>query len=346
MAPPQPKKYDFFPYILVGLVTAALFFLLLLDRRSPIFSTPAGMAPFFFIIIAITLTLILFAMRAPAPASSETDGFWLQWRRSGPIGGALTGLIFLGIYWAYDWPAPNRVEISERWVNEMCGINPPVPDDQIIWTTPDPFSLIPGYMLVGMALGTVVGLLFPHWQRLMVRLAERRPAFNALSHPYPSGLLFGLIFGALIGSWLCPIIFSISDGRPFIRVSTSAISVFLAVGFYLLFEVTSYRHRMNRAAYTTLATVLAVGVLLTSLVWFLDAQLGISATAYCFFYDTWNTQTNQLKPGWLPAIAGAAYGAMCGAIIMSVASGYLIIRTTVAQAAEGKTPSIRCDRES
>ncbi len=339
MGSPQDKKHAFFPYILVGLMAATLFFLLLLDRRTPIFSTPAGMAPFFFIVVAIALTLILFAMRTPAPTDSIDNGFWLKWHRSGLIGGALTGLIFLAIYWAYDWPAPNRIEISERWVNKMCAIHPPVPDELIIWTTPDPFSLIPGYVLVGMALGTVVGLLFPRWHRFMTRLAQHRPAVKTLSHPYPSGLLFGLIFGALIGAWLCPIIFSVSDGRPFIRVSTSAISVFLAVGFYLLFEVTSYRHHMNRAAYTTLTTVLSVGVLLTSLVWFLDAQLGISATAYCFFYDTWNTQSNQLKPGWLPAIAGAVYDAMCGAIIMSVASGYLIIRATVAQAAGEKVSS-------
>ncbi len=331
----QNRKRDFFPYILVGLVAATLFFLLLLDRRAPIFATPAGMAPFFFIVFAIALTLILFAMRTPAPADSISNGFWLKWHRSGPIGGALTGLIFLLIYWAYDWPAPNRVEISERWVNEMCGIHPPVPDELIIWTTPDPFSLIPGYMLVGMALGTVVGLLFPRWHGFMLRLAQRRPAARALSHPYPSGLLFGVIFGALIGAWLCPIIFSISDGRPFIRVSTSAISVFLAVGFYLLFEVASYRHRMNRAAYITLGTVLSVGVLLTSLVWLLDAQFSISETAYCYFYDTWNTHTNQLKAGWQPAIAGIIYGSMLGAIVMSVTSGYLIIRTAVAQAAGG-----------
>lgn len=325
------KKHDFFPYILVGLAATTLFFLLLLDRRSPIFSTPAGMAPFFFIVFAIALTLILFAMRSPCPAGSINSGFWLKWHRSGPIGGALTGLIFFAIYWAYDWPAPNRIEISERRVNDMCGTNPPVPDELIIWSTPDPFSLITGYILVGMALGTVVGLLFPRWHQFMARLTLLKPTVKALSHPYPSGLLFGVIFGALIGIWLCPIVFSVNDGRPFVRLSTSAISVFLAVGFYLLFEVTYYRHSMNRAAYTTLATVLSVGVLLTSLVWFLDAQLSISVTAYCFFYDTWNTHSNQLKLGWLPAIAGATYGAMCGAIIMSVASGYLIIRTTVAR---------------
>ncbi|HHH47804.1 MAG TPA: hypothetical protein ENK51_02835 [Gammaproteobacteria bacterium] len=331
----QNRKRDFFPYILVGLVAATLFFLLLLDRRAPIFATPAGMAPFFFIVFAIALTLILFAMRTPAPADSISNGLWLKWHRSGPIGGALTGLIFLLIYWAYDWPAPNRVEISERWVNEMCGIHPPVPDELIIWTTPNPFSLIPGYMLVGMALGTVVGLLFPRWHGFMLRLTQHRPAVRALSHPYPSGLLFGIIFGALIGVWLCPIIFSISDGRPFIRVSTSAISVCLAVGFYLLFEIASYRQRMNRAAYITLGTVLSVGVLLTGLVWLLDAQFSVSETAYCYFYDTWNTHTNQLKAGWQPAIAGIIYGSMLGAIVMSVASGYLIIRTAVAQAARG-----------
>ena len=335
----EKGKRDFFPYILVGLAAATLFFLLLLDRRAPIFSTPAGMAPFFFIVFAIALTLILFAMRTPAPADNIGNGLWLKWHRSGPIGGALTGLIFLLIYWAYDWPAPNRAEISERRVNEMCGIHPPVPNELIIWTTPAPISLIPGYMLVGMALGTVVGLLFPRWHGFMLRLAQRRPAARMLSHPYPSGLLFGIIFGALIGVWLCPIIFSISDGRPFIRVSTSAISVFLAVGFYLLFEVASYRHRMNRTAYITLGTVLSVGVLLTGLVWLLDAQFSISETAYCYFYDTWNTRTNQLKAGWQPAIAGIIYGSMLGAIVMSVASGYLIIRTTVAQAAGGGTSS-------
>lgn len=97
-----------------------------------------------------------------------------------------------------------------------------------------------------------------------------------------------------------------------------------------MFEVARHRDAMNRSAYATLATVLLVGVLLTSLVWFLDAHVGISAAAYCFFYTTWNTDLNELKPGWLPAIAGAAYGAMCGAITMSVASGYLIVRAAIA----------------
>lgn len=131
-------------------------------------------------------------------------------------------------------------------------------------------------------------------------------------------------------------IFSISDGRPFIRVSTSAISVFFAIGFYLMFEVVRYRHGMNRQVYVTLASVLGVGLLLTGLVWFLDTQLDISNTAYCFFYDTWDTRSNALKPGWLPAPAGAAYGALCGAITLSVASGYMIIRAAVASASAAR----------
>ncbi|BBA34491.1 hypothetical protein sS8_2539 [Methylocaldum marinum] len=261
------RRSDLFPYFLVALVAAALFFLLLLDRRAPIFSTPAGMAPFFFIVLAIAATLVLCAMRTAAPVSERPDGLWLKWHRSGPIGGALTGLIFLGVYWAYDWPAPNRAELSERRVNEMCGIMPPVPDELIIWTTPDPLTLIPGYVLIGMALGAVVGFCFPIWHGVFGRRTRRAPALAWLSHPYPSGLLFGVVFGALIGTWLCPIIFSISDGRPFIRVSTSAISVFFAVGFYLLFEVARFRNNMNREAYRTLGTVLGVGLLLTGLVW-------------------------------------------------------------------------------
>jgi hypothetical protein len=326
------RRDDLFPYFLVGLVAAALFFLLLLDRREPIFSTPAGMVPFFFIVLAIAATLALCAMRTAAPASERADGLWLKWHRSGPIGGALTGLIFLGVYWAYDWPAPNRAELSERRVNDMCGITPPVPDDLIIWTTPDPLTLIPGYMLIGTALGVVVGFCFPLWHRIVSRRTRRVPALTWLSHPYSSGLLFGVVFGALIGIWLCPMIFSISDGRPFIRISTSAISVFFAVGFYLLFEVARYRNAMTSEAYRTLGTVLGVGLLLTGLVWFMDAQLGISTSAYCFFYDTWDTRTDELKPGWRPALAGAAYGALCGAITMSIASGYMIVRAAIAGA--------------
>jgi hypothetical protein len=323
------KRRDLFAYFLVALVAGALIFLLLLDRRAPIFSTPAGMAPFFFIVLAIAATLGLCAMRAAAPASHETDGLWLRWHRSGPIGGALTGLVFLGVYWAYDWPAPNRDELSERRVNEMCAITPPVPDELIIWTTPDPISMIPGYMMVGAMLGVVVGLVFPIWHRAFTKMPRQMPQLAWITHPYPSGLLFGLVFGALIGTWLCPIIFSISDGRPFIRVSTSAISVFFAVGFYLMFEVARYRDGFSRQVYVTLAAVLGVGLMLAGLVWFMDAQLDISTTAYCFFYDTWDTRSNALKPGWLPALAGAAYGALCGAIIMSVASGYMIIRAAV-----------------
>ena len=87
---------------------------------------------------------------------------------------------------------------------------------------------------------------------------------------------------------------------------------------------------MNRSEYRTPATVFTVGVMLTSLIWALDAHLRISEAAYCFFYTTWNTELNQLKPGWLPALAGAAYGALIGTITMSVASGYLIIRAAIA----------------
>jgi len=329
---PLHRKHDFFPYVLVALIVAALFFLLLLDRRSPIFSTPSGMMPFLFIVLAIAAILARYAMSAPAPKKEDTNRLWLQWHRSGPIGGALTGFIFLGTYWAYDWPAPNRVEISERQVNEMCVLSQPVPDKLIIWGTPDPLGLIPGFILVGLFLGLVVSLFFPRWHLFIHRQTRATPALHWLAAPYPSGLAFGLIFGALIGSWLCPLIFSVSDGRPFIRVSTSAISVFLSIGFYLLFEVARHRHAMTRSAYATLATVLLVGALLSSLVWFLDAQLGISATAYCLFYTTWNTQFNELQPAWLSAIVGAGYGAMLGAITMSVASGYLIIRTALSAA--------------
>jgi len=278
-----------------------------------------------------------YAAASPAPNREHTSRLWLQWHRSGPIGGALTGLIFMGTYWAYDWPAPNRAEISERQVNEICALAQPVPDELIIWATPDPLGLIPGFMLVGLMLGLVVGQAFPRWHQFIHRQLRAVPSLQWLSAPYPSGLAFGLIFGALIGAWLCPLIFSVSDGRPFLRVSTAAISVFLAVGFYLLFEVAHHRHVMTRAAYATLATVLLVGALLSSLVWFLDAQLGVSATAYCLFYTTWNTQLNELQPGWLPAIVGAGYGAMCGAITMSVASGYLIIRAAVADAISHKS---------
>ncbi len=322
-------KPDFFPYVLVALVVATLFFLLLLDRHSPLFSTPSGMAPFFFIVLAIAATLVRYATALPSPKRQDTGRLWLQWHRSGPIGGALTGLIFLGTYWAYDWPAPNRSEISERQVNEICTLDQPVPDELVIWETPDPVELIPGFMLTGMALGLVVGLLFPRWHTFIHQQTRTIPTLRWLAAPYPSGLAFGLIFGALIGTWLCPLIFSINDGRPFLRISTSAISVFLAVGFYLLFEIAQHRRAMTRTAYATLAVVLFVGVSLSSLVWFLDTQLGISSTAYCYFYTTWNTALNELQPGWLPAIAGAGYGAICGAITMSVASGYLIIRAAV-----------------
>ena len=326
----QPSgRNDYFPYVLVVLLAVTLFFLLLLDRREPLFSTPGGMAPFLFIVFAFAALLAHYAAKAPAFCSVESGTPRLRWQRSGAIGGALTGLIFLGIYWAYDWPAANRSEISERQVNTMCALSEPVPDALIIQGTPDPLTLIPGFMLVGLALGSVVGLAFPRWHRALGRRLDIFPALSWLTHPYPSGLSFGLIFGALIGTWLCPMIFSISDGRPFIRISTSAISVFLAVGFYLLFEVAHHRHTMSRTAYGTLSVVLLVAASLASLVWFLDIQLNISATAYCFFYDTWNTRLNQLKPGWLPAIAGAAYGAMVGAITMSVASGFMIIRAAV-----------------
>ncbi len=324
------KKHDFFPYILVALAATSVFFLLLLDRRSPIFSSASGMVPFFFIILAIAATLARYTMRSLSPRNEDTQKLWLQWYSTGPIGGALTGFIFLGVYWAYDWPAPNRTEISERQVNEMCSLSQPVPSELIIWETPDPAGLIPEFMLLGLVLGLVVSLLFPYWHDFIHRHTRATPTLRWLAAPYPSGLAFGVIFGALIGAWLCPLVFSVSDGRPFIQLSTSAISVFLAVGFYLLFEVARHRHIMTSATYTTLAIVLFVGALLSSLVWFLDAQLGISATAYCFFYTSWNTELNELQSGWLPAIAGAGYGAMCGAITMSVASGYLIIRTAVA----------------
>ncbi len=69
-----------------------------------------------------------------------------------------------------------------------------------------------------------------------------------------------------------------------------------------------------------------------SLVWFLDIQLGTSASAYCLFYTTWNTQLNELRPGWQSATVGAGYGT----ITMSVASGYLIIRAAIVDAVNHK----------
>lgn len=326
---PAHKRHDFFPYALVTLSVVALCLLLLLDRRVPIFATPAGLLPFLFIVLAITVILTHYAMNAPQPGREDAVRLWLPWYRAGPIGGTLTGLIFLGTYWAYDWPAPNRIEISERQVNEICTLSHPVADHLIIWEAPDPVGLIPGFMLLGLALGLVVGQVFPAWHRFIYRQTRAFSTLQWLVRPYPSGLAFGLIFGALIGAWLCPLIFSISDGRPFLRLSTAAISVFLAIGFYLLFEVARHRHAMTHVAYATLATVLLVGALLSSLVWFLDIQLGISTTAYCLFYSTWNTQLNELQSGWLSTMVGAGYGAMCGAITMSVASGYLVIRAAV-----------------
>lgn len=329
MKPPRNQRRYLFPYLLLGLIASALVLLLMLDRRTPLFATPAGMVPFFFIIFAIAVVLGLFTTRTTTPSDNHNDAtLWLKWHRSGPIGGALTGLLFLSVYWAYDWPAPNRTEVSERQVNQLCHITPPVPAEQIIWTTPNPADLVIEFALIGMVLGTVVSIAFPRWRRSLQRLTRNRGRLKVVTHPYPSGLLFGLVFGALIGAWLCPLIFSVSDGRPFIRVSTAAISVFLAVGLYLLFEVAACRHHMNRAAYATLTSVFTIAALLATLVWLLDAQLDISITAYCFFYDTWNSHANELTPGWRPAIAGALYGAMIGAITMSMTAGYMIVRTT------------------
>ncbi len=325
MTDPRGRR-DYFPFVLVLVLGSALFFLVLLDREAPLFSTPGGMAPFLFIVAAFAAVLAVYAARAPVYCQLGHKEPLLRWRYFGAFGGALTGLIYLGVYWGYDWPAANRSEISERQVNEMCNLAEPVPEALIIQTTPDPLTLIPGFMLVGLALGLVVGLLFPPWHARL----ERAPIAAWLKRPYPSAIAFGLTFGALIGSWLCPIIFSISDGRPFIRFSTSAIAIFLAVGFYLLFEAARHRHSLSREAFATLISLLLIASSLAGLVWFIDVQLELSAQAYCFFYDTWNTHTNELEPGWRPLVAGAGYGAMVGVITMALAVGFMVVRTAVA----------------
>ncbi len=322
-------RHDLFPYLLVALLAASLFFLFLLDRQQPLFSTPEGMAPFIFILFAFSALLAHYASQASAFKMVQEGEPELHWRRFGIVGGGLAGLVFLAVYWAYDWPAPNREEISERQVNELCRLAEPVPPEWINQSTPDPLDLVPGFVGMGMALGLVVGLLFPWWYRRIEQSVKRHGRMGWLAHPYPSGLLFGVLFGALIGAWLCPIVFSISDGRPFIRVSTSAISVFLAVGFFLLFEMARHRHVLERRAYGPLAAILMVAASFSAAVWFIDSQFALSVSAYCFFYDAWNTRTNTLEPGWLPLLAGAAYGAMVGGITMSIASGFMVIRGVV-----------------
>lgn len=323
------RNRDYYPYILLSLIAVTLFMLLLLDRRFPIFSSPSSMVPFLFIVFAIASVLGRFASSSGGVRQIQTEELWVPWYRMGIIGGTFTGLIFLTTYWAYDWPAPNRVELSERRISEMCELDFEVPQDLVQQGTPDPLMLVAPCVFISMVIGLLIGFLFPRWHRYFSQVARVWPPLGLLANPYPSGLAFGLVFGGLIGTWLCPYFFSFNDGRPLIRLSTSAVSTFLAIGFYLLFEIARHREVMTKACYLALTNVLVLGGLMTGFMWILDTQLGLSENTYCMFYSEWDTEFNKLKPGWIPKITGAFYGGIIGGIIMSIASGYLIIRTII-----------------
>ena len=323
------RKHDYFPYTLLSLIATTLFMLLLLDRRFPIFNSPSSMVPFLFIVFAIASILGRYATSSSALPVERTEELWVPWYRMGIVGGSLTGLIFLVTYWAYDWPAPNRVELSERRITEMCGLDYEVPQHLIQSGVPDPMALVLPCVLISMMIGLVVGITFPRWHRQLNKLANVFPSLRFMASPYPSGLIFGLVFGAAIGTWLCGYFFSFNDGRPLIRISTSAVSTFLAIGFYLLFEIARHRDVMTKTCYLALTNVLVIGALLTGLAWLIDAQLEVSANAYCLFYSEWDTETNQLRAGIVTRVTGAFYGGVIGAIVMSVASGYLVIRTII-----------------
>lgn len=322
-------KKDLFPYLLSGLLAFTLCLLILLDRRFPLFASSSSMVPFLFIVFATGLVLARytnFAAPTAIPGKSTKD-LWVPWYRLGLVGGSLTGVIYTATYWAYDWPAPNRVELSERRIMEMCQLPTPVDTALIEPTLPSPLSIILPGVVIGIGVGMLVGLLFPRWRDWLFSLGARWPSLQFLTLPLVSGLVFGVVCGGLLGTWMGPYFFSMNDGRPLMRLSTVSVATFLSIAFYIIFETARYRHSLNKHCYRALTNVLIIGAFITAFVWLIDTQMDLSTSTYCMYYAEWDTVTNTLKPGWKPIAMGVIIGSTIGGITMTLASGYLIVRT-------------------
>lgn len=330
------SKTDYFPYVLSGLVAVTLFLLVLLDRRFPIFASSSSMVPFLFIVFATVLVLARYTYNTvdglPAKQISE---LWVPWYRLGIVGGTLSGLIYSVTYWAYDWPAPNRVELSERRIVEMCQLDAPVAAQYIEQGLPNPLVLfIPGIFL-GIIVGMLVGLTFPRWRNLISYFSQRIVWMSAFNSPLISAQTFGIVCGSLLGIWLGPFFYSYNDGRPLMRLSTVSVATFLSISFYLIFEIARHRNQLNKHCYRALSNVLIIGGALSGFVWLLDTQLNLSTNAYCMYYSEWDTVNNTLRPGWKTLTMGAMLGSMIGCIVMSLVSGYLVIRSVLIKGLSG-----------
>ncbi len=327
------SRTDYFPYVLSGLVAVALFLLVLLDRRFPLFASSSSMVPFLFIVFASVLVLARYTYNTVENLpDKKTSELWVPWYRLGIVGGTLSGIIYSVTYWAYDWPAPNRQELSERRIVEMCELDVPIAAQYIEQGLPNPWTLFLPGIFFGIVVGMLVGLTFPRWRNLLDYCSRRIKKLAVVKSPLISAQLFGIVCGSLLGIWLGPYFYSYNDGRPLMRLSTVSVATFLSISFYLIFEIARHRNVLDKDCYRALTNVLIIGGVITGFVWMLDTQLSLSTNVYCLFYDEWDTVNNTLRPGWKPIAMGAMLGSLIGCIVMSLVSGYLVIRSVLVNA--------------
>lgn len=243
----------------------------------------------------------------------------IQTAAVGAASGVTTAIIFLVVYRLVDF---NILEdISERFVGRLCSIEQP-PPDTIIWPYPPTISLIPEFIILGLAAGLITAITLKPWEKLLFSwFGQSRVAW--LSGRVGSCMTFGIFWGFFLGGIFNTVFFSISDGRPFMSLKTavmaSVASILLYVGMLHAVGRKNYSEEVLNGFVILVATCLVIAIVGV----YIDRAVGLTEWAYCHFYEAWDTKRDQLQTNFNVWLIASLYGAYIGALVMAVVAGYL-----------------------
>lgn len=245
------------------------------------------------------------------------------------LSGISTGLIFLISYYYLDFGLPE--EISERFLSKVC---PPklwpnfsVDEKDIIYTYPTFWKLFPEFIYFGAIAGMSVGFVFRAWKKFLAYLSRNGKLLfvNKGLVPY---LLFGILWGFILGGVFNNYFFAKSDGRPFVRISTAAFAAGISVCSYVLFAYLLHRKKFTEKSIYDFVALIVVAIVLSQLIAILDSNFNMSQNAYCRLYENWDSQSNVLENTSNTWLIGATYGSLIGSIVMLLVAGYERIKKT------------------
>jgi F0F1-type ATP synthase assembly protein I len=234
--------------------------------------------------------------------------------------GVLTSLIFLLIYHAIDFSAD--VDISERKVRSLCPALPNLPSDsEIVKGMPSLFSMVPEFAGLGIVAGIVIGLFLRKWQELL-SIVFRRRALAWLSNASVATVMFGVLWGFLLGGIFNTAFFGVSDGRPFMSITTAGTSAVISVLAYVSLLYVFLRRNTAPVIINRIMVLVCGCVILGVSIYYIDLGLHLTQRAYCHFYEAWDTRRNLLQVDFKVWLVASIYGAAVGFTAMVVAAAY------------------------